>query len=145
MNLLAELRELARDQGELAGLALAGRGLLQDRQDEALDDLMTRRQTVFRRVMTRHRRLQPLWRDWDAVLAGLEPAQVAEAQALLEDLRRLSERLSHLDRESGQLLEREMTEMRQEFGRLETGRQLFSAYRPAALAKRGPDKLSRTA
>lgn len=145
MNPLTELRELARDQGELAGLALTGRGLLQERQDEALDDLMARRQTVFRRVMTRHRRLQPLWRDWDAVLAGLDPAQGAEAQALLEELRRLAERLSGLDRESGQLLEQEMAKMRQEFGRLETGRQLFSAYRPAPLAKRGPDKLSRTA
>lgn len=145
MNPLTELRELARDQGELAGLALTGRGLLQERQDEALDDLMARRQTVFRRVMTRHRRLQPLWRDWDAVLAGLDPVQGAEAQALLEELRRLAERLSGLDRESGQLLEQEMAKMRQEFGRLETGRQLFSAYRPAPLAKRGPDKLSRTA
>ncbi|MCA1989564.1 MAG: hypothetical protein LDL07_10550 [Desulfarculus sp.] len=145
MRLLNELRELARDQGELAGLALAGRGLLQGRQEEAFNDLMARRQSVFRRVMTRHRRLQPFWRDWDAVLAGLDPAEAAEAQSLLEELRSLSERLSSLDRESGQLLEREMAEMRQEFGRLETGRQLFSAYRPAPLANRGPDKLSRTA
>lgn len=145
MKILAELRELARDQGELAGLALAGRGLARDREHEALDDLMARRQTVFRRVMNRHRRLQPLWREWDAVLAGLDPAESAEAQALLAELHRLSERLSGLDRESGELLGQEMDEMRQEFGRLDTGRTLFSAYRPAPLARRGPDKLSRTA
>ncbi|MCA1906548.1 MAG: flagellar protein FliT [Desulfarculus sp.] len=145
MRLLNQLRELTRDQDELAGLALAGRGLLRDHQQEALNDLMARRQIVFRRVMSRHRRLQPVWRDWEAVLAGLDPAEAAEAQSLLEKLRVLSERLNSLDRESVRLLEREMAEMRQELGRLETGRQLFSAYRPAPLAGRGPDKLSRTA
>lgn len=145
MKFMAELRELARDQGELAGLALAGRGLLQDQQHEALEDLMARRQLLFRRIMARHRRLRPVWRDWEAVLAGLDPAEGAQARALMAELRRLSARLSALDHESGQLLSAEMAAMRQEFGRLDRGRQLFAAYRPAPLAGKGPDKLSRTA
>ncbi len=144
MNWYHELIRLEGLFREMLSLARVSLGLVEQDEMEALADTWARRRRVVKQIATCSRRLQPLFQDWEQVLAGMEADQADKARELVGSVAELGRRVAELDARAGTRLEAALEEVRVEMRRLKQGSRVVRAYRPLPDGHAGPSRLSRT-
>lgn len=143
MSLLSDLTHLEGLYRELWGLAQGCANVLSEERLDDLEGLWARRRRLFKRLEAAGRRMQPVFDDWPAALAGLGPAQQEQGQALVESLERTARQILELDRAAMKRLKELMRQVDQDLGRLTQGQRLIKAYGNKGAESALPSSLSR--
>ncbi len=108
-------REVAIYQSVLA-ISAEELKLVKDAELEQATVVLSRKQQQLEEIAAIEAKIKPLKERWPAIKAGLKPAELSQFQAVLRDLSDLLERLIALERETEDILSRQIATVRKSPG-----------------------------
>jgi hypothetical protein len=143
VNTLKELERLKELHGQLLRQARVILGLLEQDDEEAFENAMSQRVSLFNEMLGLHKRLSSVFAQWDRDQDGLGPARKEGAQNLVNQIRELGQQVLDVDQRACGILETRRANLSGVLGRLKKGKRVQQAYGGGSRTWWGPDRLSR--
>lgn len=143
MNTLKELERLKELHGQLLRQARVILGLLEQEDEEAFENAMSQRVSLFNEMLGLHKRLSSVFAQWDRDRNGLGGARKEGAQNLVDQIRELGQQVLDIDQRACGILKTRRANLAADLGRLKEGKRVQQAYGGGSRTWWGPDRLSR--
>jgi hypothetical protein len=134
VNLVRELERLLELYSQLRSMAQVNVGLLKQSDFEALDDAWRKRKTLFNKLCQLRGSLNPVFDNWDAHMAVLEPDQARRCAELSKMIVSEGKRTLELDESATELLTQAKDNIKGKLDHIRDGRKALKAYRSSARA-----------